>query len=137
MSTGRIYWSEASAGARGRLFWSAVEADAPASLTGRIYWSAIEPEAPAGLIGRIFWSAVEADAPPTVYALTAEPGAYTMAWAGSTGQMVLLAEAGVYLMAGQSASLVAIFDVVQPTINTGDNLRFLKYQNRRPVLFPG
>lgn len=122
MATGRIYWSEASAGARGRLFWSAVEADAPASLTGRIYWSAIEPEATAGLIGRIFWSAVEAEAPaslagrifwsavegdvpPTVYTLTAEAGAYAMTWAGSVGQVVMDAEVGSYLTGGEEATL--------------------------------
>lgn len=119
MATGRIYWSEASGGVRGRIFWSAVAADAP-----------------AGLMGRIFWSAVDPDAAPDVYTLTAEAGSYTMTWAGSVGQVVLDAGPGAYLMAEQPATLTVIFDVTSPTINTGDNLRFLKDRNRRPVLFP-
>ena len=135
MASGRIFWSEVSGGAKGRLFWSSVEPGAP-ELFGRIFWSSVEAEAPAFLVGRIFWSEVGAAAPSAVYTLTAEAGAYIMTWAGSTGQMVLVAEAGAYLMAEQPATLTVIFDVTTPTINTGDNLRFLKDRNRRPVLFP-
>lgn len=120
MANGRIYWSEASAGVKGRLFWSEVEgappdlagrifwsevAPADAGLAGRIFWSAVEAEAPSGLIGRIFWSSVIADAPPTIYTLTAEAGAYVMTWTGSTSQVVLEAEPGEYVMDGQDATL--------------------------------
>lgn len=143
MANGRIFWSEASSGVRGRLFWSAVEAEPPATLSGRIFWSEAGP-----------------DAPPSVLTLYADAGAYVMTWAGSEGLIaldaeagaysasgqaasfnvvgpyVLQADAGAYLMTGMDAAFGLINDPVPPSINTGDNLRFLTYRNRRPALFP-
>ena len=137
--TGRIAWSEvssAAAGPYGRIAWAEVQPEALPAVTGRIAWAEVEEVVAVGVTGRISWSEVSEASTYALYTLTAEAGAYAMTWAGSTGQMVLEAEAGSYLMAEQPATLTAIFDVTSPTINTGDNLRFLKDRNRRPVLFP-
>lgn len=99
MANGRIFWSEASSGVRGRLFWSAVEAEPPATLSGRIFWSEAGP-----------------DAPPSVLTLYADAGAYVMTWAGSQGVIALEAEVGAYSAAGQAAS----FNVVGPYVLQAD-----------------
>ena len=134
MATADLSWLEFAPGLTAQVSWLEFSTPPP-SATAAVSWLQFEP--PAGTAtASVSWLEFGAPAAPAIYTLTAEAGAYTMTWAGSTGQMVLVAEAGAYLMAEQPATLTVIFDVTTPTINTGDNLRFLKDRNRRPVLFP-